>query len=59
MKIETILNILWSMKDEDRFYFMTYGKDLIQDYTNVQKMHNDSKTEKPKPRMDSIYILKG
>lgn len=32
MKVEEILNILWSIKDKDKFYFDTYGKELLEEH---------------------------
>jgi hypothetical protein len=29
LEIEVILKILWALKDDDKFYFMTYGKEII------------------------------
>ena len=29
INIETILKVLWAIKDKDQFYFVTYGKELF------------------------------
>ena len=31
-EIDTILDCLWAIKDNDQFYFNTYGKDMIEGY---------------------------
>jgi hypothetical protein len=30
INVEVILKCLWAIKDNDQFYFMTYGKDMIE-----------------------------
>lgn len=27
--IDTLLKVLWVLKTEDKFYFMTYGRDML------------------------------
>ena len=34
-KIELILERLYAIKDDDKFYFMTYGKDWIEELCEV------------------------
>jgi hypothetical protein len=29
INVETILKCLWVIRDKDEFYFMSYGKDMI------------------------------
>jgi len=37
-EIDIILETLWAIKDNDKFYFMAYGKELIENYiTNKTK----------------------
>jgi len=30
INIETILKVLWAIKDKDQFYFVNYGKELFE-----------------------------
>ena len=30
INIETILKVLWAIKDKDQFYFINYGKELFE-----------------------------
>ena len=30
INVQVILKCLWAIKDNDQFYFMTYGKDMIE-----------------------------
>ena len=30
INVEVILKCLWAIKDNDQFYFMSYGKDMIE-----------------------------
>ena len=36
-KIELILERLYAIKDDDKFYFMTYGKDWIEELCGVMQ----------------------
>ena len=36
-KIESILERLYAIKDDDKFYFMTYGKDWIEELCEVSQ----------------------
>ena len=38
--IDIILEVLWNIRDEDKFYFLEYGSDLIQQYGNKRATEN-------------------
>ena len=31
-EINIILETLWAIREDDKFYFMTYGKEMIENY---------------------------
>lgn len=31
-EIDIILETLWAIREDDKFYFMSYGKELIENY---------------------------
>jgi hypothetical protein len=45
INIEIILETLWAIREDEKFYFMAYGKEMIENYiTNKTKQneHRDS-----------------
>ena len=36
LDIDTILKILWNIRDNDKFYFLEYGKDIIKSYVKQE-----------------------
>ena len=39
-EINIILETLWAIKEDDKFYFMAYGKEMIENYiTNKTKQN--------------------
>ena len=43
-EINIILETLWAIKEDDKFYFMAYGKELIENYiTNKTKQNEESR----------------
>lgn len=40
--INIILETLWAIRNNDKFYFMTYGKELIENYI-TNKTQNDTR----------------
>jgi hypothetical protein len=40
-EINIILETLWAIKDNDKFYFMSYGKEMIEDYITNKIKQNE------------------
>jgi hypothetical protein len=36
LNIDIILKCLWAIRNEDQFYFDTYGKDMIMNYVKQE-----------------------
>ena len=32
ISVDVILECLWAIRDKDKFYFVSYGKDMIEEY---------------------------
>jgi len=45
LNIDTVLECLWAIRDKDKFYFMAYGKEMIENIIN-------QKLKKMKPNRD-------
>ena len=41
-EINIILETLWAIRDNDKFYFMAYGKEMIENYI-TNKTQNDTR----------------
>lgn len=43
-EINIILETLWAIREDDKFYFMAYGKELIENYikNKTQNEHRNS-----------------
>jgi hypothetical protein len=39
--IDIILETLWAIKEDDKFYFMAYGKEMIEDYITNKIKQNE------------------
>lgn len=39
--INIILETLWSIRDNDKFYFMAYGKEMIENYITNKIKQNE------------------
>ena len=39
--INIILETLWAIRNNDKFYFMTYGKELIENYITNKTQQNE------------------
>ena len=45
-EINIILETLWAIKEDDKFYFMAYGKEMIENYiTNKIKQNENNKNK--------------
>ena len=44
-EINIILETLWAIRDNDKFYFMAYGKEMIENYIE-QQIKNKTKNDK-------------
>lgn len=40
-EIDIILETLWAIKDNDKFYFITYGKEMIENYITNKTQQNE------------------
>ena len=38
-----ILETLWAIRDNDKFYFISYGKEMIEDYITNKIKQNDTR----------------
>ena len=36
-----ILETLWAIRDNDKFYFMAYGKEMIENYITIKIKQNE------------------
>ncbi len=41
--IDIILETLWAIRDNDKFYFIAYGKELIEQYITNKIKQNDTR----------------
>ena len=41
--INIILETLWAIRDNDKFYFMAYGKEMIENYITNKIKQNDTR----------------
>ena len=41
--IDIILETLWAIREDDKFYFMTYGKEMIENYITIKTKQNDTR----------------
>ena len=41
--IDIILETLWAIRDNDKFYFIAYGKEMIEDYITIKIKQNDTR----------------
>jgi hypothetical protein len=44
INVDVILKILWAIRDNDQFYFNTYGKEMIEKCIK-QKLNNKNKQD--------------
>ena len=57
MKDEKILEILWNLKTEDKFYFMTYGMEMLNQRDKLVKEMLDrfiTKIEKQSELLEKV-----
>ena len=40
-EINIILETLWAIRDNDKFYFMAYGKEMIENYITNNTKQNE------------------
>ena len=41
INIEIILETLWAIREDDKFYFMAYGKEVIENYITNKTKQNE------------------
>ena len=41
--IDIILETLWAIREDDKFYFMAYGKEMIENYITIKTKQNDTR----------------
>lgn len=60
-EIETILETLWAIRNDDKFYFMEYGKELINNNMSKKKQEEALEEMMRLDESDGIYqiTLKG
>jgi len=53
-QIDIIINVLWALRNDSKFYFATYGEDMIKSLIKRQKQ---SELYCPNPDCKSINII--
>ena len=43
ININIILETLWAIREDDKFYFMAYGKEMIENYITNKTKQNDTR----------------
>ena len=42
-EIKIILETLWAIRKDDKFYFISYGKEQIENYITIKTKQNDTR----------------
>ena len=43
INVDTILKCLWAIRDKDQFYFIAYGKEMIEKYITQTTNQNENR----------------